>query len=1517
MKWFSILLLGSCCFFSRAFETRETSNPVRKIRVFEVENDVFRLHFNPMGGRLDSFFFKKIGSDLTNPETIGSGTENFWNVRESRFFLQDKPFVMTPHEGKDSFSVEMTGQHRGGGIDFLRVRKTYTLRNNETLLSIGYEFENMPDAMTNMNYAPLIHHCLGVLKEPGDYFYPAADGIWKIGTGKWPQELYVHRPARGWIAMSNASGNGIAAVMSFPELKCFYSWFSQMAVPTVEWRMTPFTLNAGETFRTKVELIAFTGIRHVAGAGGGFVGEIVSKPNAEPGDNVPLEVKVYNARSGKVSVELRKRVALDGPWTTVKNIELDFPVFGMVKSFSGMLTHPDEELIELEAILCKDGKEVARLNGNVPFGKPETKWKLDLLEKQKESTISEIDLTGFTNPGALASKAYISWAKPLAGKKPRVLVLTDYKSIPEVLLLAQRLDMDWAATYINVGADRNPGNPIWAFGDHFGLTTNADVENNLDKLLRKDYDVILIGGVPWPVFHEKARKTILSKVKAGTGLVYVGPDDGEEFLPVTGKRPATASMSLHITKPNFMTQGIPLSLLGKEAHYKFGTAKGAQVFIKAGNYPWLAAKSYGKGQVVAFLYRAAFGRFNSSAGLTPDLADRKAPFEFYYSLLAKSLLYAANSRCSLTFDEVSVKSEEKVLKFTANVQSVSAGESLWEFFTTNRYGECSPPIVKKVALEQGDNVVSAELPSPMYAGKQCLSAIVRDTSGNVINWGSWEFENLPRCALASIQTDKEVYEPGEKIVCTVKLSSSPETDGKLHLELFDSFGRLIDVKEMPGKLENTAELSHANALLSRCAFVRATVRIHGKTVDSMEHAILTRPEEKLLEWNDFEVGVWLTDNGPRRYLWKEWSDILRKMRVKTVIANYDLLETTYPVRNNFHPTLLKGSGLSRCAEPPEYAKTGDKMLLVRKPCLSEESFRKQTADSFEKAAKMMRAFSPRFYWLGDELSLTGYGGTPIDFCFSPACLAAFREFLKTRYQTLDKLNLAWESSFKTWDEVLPLTREEVRKSGNRQAAGWADHLEFMDGRLEDNIVLCYEACRKYDPAALFSLSGTQPPTAYGGMDWWRLHKVLGSLMSYNSGGQDEIHRSFCVSKAIMPWNLGYAGKGEIAVGRLWQVAFLESKGIMGFSMRSMLHPDWTFSQGTKDVLWHLQRLSDGAGKYMIALLKTKPRVAVLYSQASIRAAFLENRAKEHSELCVEILNLLRLSGIEFDFISYEQLEKGVDKKYSTVILPDSTALSDREIESLKHFAAKGALIAFGMPGIRESNCIMRKSSPLEVLFSNPRHRLLDRKPSGLLRALQYPDVKENILQIQAERELFSTMPGNFSDGEKLPSVTLESGEKIADAKIFVRSDPKGNKFYGIATACSKRRNVVFHFDAKTHLYNLCEGKYYGFTDKLKLPFSTGTPYGFVMLDGKITIKSFEAKKEVVSFSLQNNLDTVVRLRVFAPDGKEAEHYARNAVVKDGRVEYKIPFALNDPAGKWTVTAKEVLSGVEAKVVIER
>ena len=164
MKWFSILLLGSCCFFSRAFETRETSNPVRKIRVFEVENDVFRLHFNPMGGRLDSFFFKKIGSDLTNPETIGSGTENFWNVRESRFFLQDKPFIMTPHEGKDSFSVEMTGQHRGGGIDFLRVRKTYTLRNNETLLSIGYEFENMPDAMTNMNYAPLIHHCLGVLR---------------------------------------------------------------------------------------------------------------------------------------------------------------------------------------------------------------------------------------------------------------------------------------------------------------------------------------------------------------------------------------------------------------------------------------------------------------------------------------------------------------------------------------------------------------------------------------------------------------------------------------------------------------------------------------------------------------------------------------------------------------------------------------------------------------------------------------------------------------------------------------------------------------------------------------------------------------------------------------------------------------------------------------------------------------------------------------------------------------------------------------------------------------------------------------------------------------------------------------------------------------------------------------------------------------------------------------------------------------------------------------------------------
>ena len=70
-------------------------------------------------------------------------------------------------------------------------------------------------------------------------------------------------------------------------------------------------------------------------------------------------------------------------------------------------------------------------------------------------------------------------------------------------------------------------------------------------------------------------------------------------------------------------------------------------------------------------------------------------------------------------------------------------------------------------------------------------------------------------------------------------------------------------------------------------------------------------------------------------------------------------------------------------------------------------------------------------------------------------------------------------------------------------------------------------------------------------------------------------------------------------------------------------------------------------------------------------------------------------------------------------------------------------------------------------------------------------------------------------------------------------------------------------------------------------------------------------------SLPADVLRVARVEVLTPAGALAEHYCGNVLVRDGRGSHRIPFALNDAAGKWTVRIKDVATGQGSEVTIER
>jgi beta-galactosidase len=93
-------------------------------------------------------------------------------------------------------------------------------------------------------------------------------------------------------------------------------------------------------------------------------------------------------------------------------------------------------------------------------------------------------------------------------------------------------------------------------------------------------------------------------------------------------------------------------------------------------------------------------------------------------------------------------------------------------------------------------------------------------------------------------------------------------------------------------------------------------------------------------------------------------------------------------------------------------------------CFDHRGVRKAVLDFFQEVARHAAA-SPAFYgWdLWSEPAAlnwarVGYKSEPM-FCYCPGSLDRFRQWLKSKYQTLDQLNEAWHRTFTDWGQVQP------------------------------------------------------------------------------------------------------------------------------------------------------------------------------------------------------------------------------------------------------------------------------------------------------------------------------------------------------------------------------------------------------------------------------------------------------------------------------------------------------------------
>ncbi len=191
-----------------------------------------------------------------------------------------------------------------------------------------------------------------------------------------------------------------------------------------------------------------------------------------------------------------------------------------------------------------------------------------------------------------------------------------------------------------------------------------------------------------------------------------------------------------------------------------------------------------------------------------------------------------------------------------------------------------------------------------------------------------------------------------------------------------------------------------------------------------------------------------------------------------------------------------------------------------------------------------------------------------------------------------------------------------------------------------------------------------------------------------------------------------------------------------------------------------------------------------------------------------------------------------------------------------------------------------------------------------------------------------------ADIEPLAQIVADDG-KLVDHTYFAKFDAGDVTYLGVIhgsdhvdenRGARPPRAVTIKLPKKSNVYDVLEDKTYADTDSLHVSM----PYMFVKILALVPyeVKGLETDLpestkagDVLRFDLSISAsdepsDHVVRMEVDGPDGEERWYLAQNILAKNGRAQVTLPFALNDPAGEWTIRFHDVTSGKRLERTIE-
>jgi hypothetical protein len=1202
---------------------------------------------------------------------------------------------------------------------------------------------------------------------------------------------------------------------------------------------------------------------------------------------------------------------------------------------------------------------------------------------------------------------HVKWAHPYANGPIRAFIVSSVAAGRTVVELMQRLTLEPRVLSIDPHWDVNKWcMDRYADFDHLAPSDYSRSYSVLEPELAAGtrYDVIVMHSMlGWNHMPESIRKLIYERVRRGEGLVLVHPHLGEDetdkglwdlspivAVPPTRLTAEGAGMEKGYPAPpkqalsgkpwrqaaeHYVANGIPFEALpyGPLKHYLYELGEGAEALVTGeGGAPVVAVKQQGKGRVVGLAYH--------NYGLFPELALRRGQmeetfWEYLFSLLMRSIIWAARKEPSVQLGALKVrpaKLETAASEGSATIRLRSTGRpqrATAEVTFRDERGHHEGTV--KRALQVGKRETSLDLPLPrgrLASGRHYVDVMVT-AGGKKHDWGTASYEVRRPARVAKVALEADSVRVGGSIAGRARVSGEPR-GLTLEAQLRDLSGRLLSQQRRPltSAKEVRFRLSCREALTNRgwvsCSLWEGERFVH----EARAEVALTPPRRK---WQDYEVIMPWLHHG----VWP-WTDLVEGQYRRAGITSTSDTQWQFPLTVSMHPP---GFGVYWYRRFPylerkeNYRKTGDRKWLARAPCFHTDEFRKPVAQALRKGIPPILKYSPLAYYIADESSITCYEDA-FDLCWSDATLAAFRKWLRRWYRSLERLNQEWDTSHRTWDEVMPVTYDEAQRRGN--PAPWVDHRLFMNTTLADAFRYASKVARKVDPEGLVTISGTQLPGSHNGCDWSKIDKIVEYLQPYSGGGQDEMHRSFNPDMILTGFT-GYAMSGAPLEWEIWHRFLHGHRGASIFWGYSMLDPDLSLNaQGRSLGKCFGELRGEGLCRAVMGLKRQHDRVAIHFSMASghtwwIRDGKLKHEGMEHGHNTSPSFRrfiasrvgwgqVLEDLGYQYDYLSYDALESGglASGGFRALVLPGSIALSDREVARIKTFVRGGGLLlADMMPGQTDVHGKRLPESPLAEVFAKEsygrgRAVLLGQWLDGYEDQRVGPsggELRATIRQALARSRILSRIKVSAANGEFPVGVERVSWRGGRVLVLGLLKEPCGR--FGTSADLTSRFEAVegmrptervhVALPSKGHWYDLRAHKYLGVIDEIRTTLRDADPKLYALLPHKVqgvTLALTGGRRPgdgvayvaKVKSGATKPVRHVLKVEVFGPsaspfaeamgdeslragpDGKKRPLYSGNVDAPAGRGEGRFTLALTDRRGRWRVVATDVFSGAAAE-----